>query len=195
MVGLDSIIYSGNHGAEWLENGAIRAEEAAMPLAQLIQGLAADVQREFADYPGVLLEDKGLALSVHYRSAHDREAARAAILKFMAGSDKAAKLEVDEGRMDVEVRPGAGLSKGAALRSLCERDGLKAVLVIGDERTDAEAFRVVEQLRGGGTMAGLSVAVISGEAPDELIEAADYALDGTGAVEEFLQWLAAAAAG
>ena len=67
IVGLDSIIYSGNHGAEWLENGAIRAEDAALASAKRVQGLVAEARHEFASYPGVLVEDKGLSMSVHDR--------------------------------------------------------------------------------------------------------------------------------
>jgi trehalose-phosphatase len=194
IVGLDSIIYSGNHGAQWLEDGIVMAEEAALPFAALVQGLAEDARQAFASYPGVLVEDKGLSLAVHYRATRDPDAAREAIWEFINSSDKAIGLALHEGKLVVEARSGAGLSKGLAVRTLCERNGLGAAIVIGDDKTDADAFRVVDELRRDGTLAGMNIAVLSDNTPSELLETADYSLGSIGAVEEVLGWLVSVSA-
>ena len=66
------------------------------------------------------------------------------------------------------------------------------MLVIGDDLTDAEAFRVVREMRDAGEARGAAVAVAGSDAPADVLAAADYALDGPPGVQRFLTWLAGA---
>ena len=91
--------------------------------------------------------------------------------------------------MVVEVRPPVALSKGEAVRSYIRRHGIAAAMALGDDRTDAEAFAVLREMREEGSVRGLCVAVATGDAPAELLESADYALADAGAVGRFLIWL------
>ena len=187
IVGLDEVVYSGNHGAEWLEDGVERVEPLAAPYVARMHEIAQRAERELA-LDGVFVEDKGPSVSIHYRNAADRPSARAAVLDFVASAAQGMRL--GEGKMVVEVRPPVALSKGEALRAYSRRAGLAAVLAIGDDLTDAEAFGVVREMRAEGEARGSSVAVTSGEAPPKLLAAADYTLDGPLGVQRFLVWLA-----
>lgn len=186
MLGLDAVVYSGNHGAEWWERGSARVEPAAEPYLERVREIAQAAERGVAT-AGVLIEDKGASLSVHYRNAARPEAARSAILDFLGAY--AAGMTVREGKMVVEVRPPVALSKGEAVRSYIQRQGVAAAIALGDDRTDAEAFAVLREMREEGSVRGLCVAVATGDAPAELLESADYALADAGAVGRFLIWL------
>ena len=186
MVGLDKLVYSGNHGAEWWEEGAVSIEPAAEPYVERVREIAKAVERGIT-IPGALLEHKGVSLSVHYRNTAEPDTARSDILDFLDAHARG--MNIREGKMVVEVRPPVELSKGEAVRSFTRRKGLASALVLGDDRTDAEAFAVIREMRDTGAIHGLCVAVATADAPAELLASADYALADTAAVERFLTWL------
>ncbi|MYA49150.1 MAG: trehalose-phosphatase [Chloroflexi bacterium] len=186
VLRLDTVIYSGNHGAEWWEEGAVSIEPAAEPYLERVQEVAKAVERGITT-PGTLLEHKGASLSVHYRNTAEPDAARSGILDFLYAH--AQGMSIREGKMVVEVRPPVELSKGEAVRSFTRRRGLASALVLGDDRTDAEAFAVVREMRDAGAIHGLSAAVATADAPTELLASADYALADTAAVGRLLTWL------
>lgn len=187
IVGLDTLVYSGNHGAEWWEEGAVSIEPAAEPYLERVQEIAKAVERDITT-PGTLLEHKGVSLSVHYRNTAEPDTARSDILDFLDAH--AREMRIREGKMVVEVRPPVELSKGEAVRSFTRRKGLASALVLGDDRTDAEAFAVIREMRDAGVIHGLCAAIATADAPAELLASADYALADTAAVGRFLAWLA-----
>jgi len=63
------------------------------------------------------------------------------------------------------------------MRRLLRRERPAAVLVLGDDRSDAEAFEAVVEERRRGSLAGLTVGVHgAGETPPEITAAADVEL-------------------
>jgi trehalose 6-phosphate phosphatase len=157
IVGLDELLYVGEHGLE-LE-----------PEAEAWAGR----MREFADStPDWEAERKRLTLSYHWREAGD-PAAAVAILESVAERARAAGLVPRWGRKVLELRPPIGAHKGTAvLRVLTDRR-LERALYAGDDVTDLDAFRALEALE-----LGVRVAVASREAPYELTEAADLVVEG-----------------
>jgi trehalose-phosphatase len=85
------------------------------------------------------------------------------------------------GRKVLEVLPPVGSNKGTAVRSLLDGAGLERALVAGDDTTDLDAFRAVDDLRHK-----VRVAVLAPESPRLL---ADYAELVVGSTEEFLDVL------
>ena len=187
FIGLDSVVYSGNHGAEWLEDGKATIEDDAAPYVGKMHTIALQTERKFAGQ-SVFVEDKGPSVSVHYRNTSDPSAARGVILDFL--TSVAEGMTLREGKMVVEVRPPVALSKGVAVRSFVRRRGLASALVVGDDLSDAEAFVVVRGMRDAGEVRALCVAVGAGDAPEELLAQADYVLNGPAEVGRYLGWLA-----
>ena len=70
--------------------------------------------------------------------------------------------------------PPVGSNKGTAVRSLLEGAGLSRALVAGDDTTDLDAFRAVEQLEHR-----VRVAVLASESPELLAEHAELVLHDT----------------
>lgn len=101
-----------------------------------------------ARYPQLLLEDKGSALALHWR----REPALAGRVEtLLAGviRELGPDFELQRGNCVLEVKPSSG-DKGTAVESFLREPPFagRVPLFVGDDDTDADAFRVVER-RGG----------------------------------------------
>jgi len=151
LVGVDSVVYVGVHGLE-LAPEAESWRETLQPFASL-------------NWPWI--EDKGLTVALHWREAGDQDAAHAE-LGVVADQARAAGLDVRWGRKVLELRPPVAADKGTAVRSLLDERSLRRGLYAGDDTTDLDGFRGLDACE-----LAVRVAVVSGEAPAGLAEAAD----------------------
>jgi trehalose 6-phosphate phosphatase len=105
--------------------------------------------REFAQtHEGVILEDKGRALALHYRKAPEMESEARRLVAGLAGRH-ADTLRVIDGKMVLEIKPRLS-DKGAALRSFLDEPPFRGrcPVFVGDDVTDEDAFRAVNDLHG-----------------------------------------------
>lgn len=182
IVGLDGIVYVGLHGFSLPMPPAW--SEADMATYSVIARSVLDELRGTIALPGIVFEDKGPLIALHYRPAADPPAARQAILDAIAAAPMGRRFAIHEGKMFVELRPPVpSVNKGAALRHLAAHHDLRSVLCLGDDVTDVDAFRA---LRESTDLRGASVVVASAETPPEVLAAADYRLEGVGGVERLL---------
>jgi trehalose 6-phosphate phosphatase len=136
---------AGIHGTEIrIGDGDISSAPAAPELAGIRQHLAAFV----AAHAGTLLEDKGRAVSVHYRAnpaLHDIVEAEVRAVAAAGGGD----LVVQPGKMVFEIRPGHA-DKGRALGTFMKSEAFrpKRPLAIGDDLTDEAMFHAARDLGG-----------------------------------------------
>ena len=186
-VGVDGMVYVGNHGLEWWEEGRSAPVPEAQPYLADVSATLQDLSERLRSLPGVLVEDKGVSGAVHYRLSPDRAAAREAILEAIAKSSPARRLATAEGRMVVNILPPVRADKGTAVERLIRHWELQGALYIGDDVTDLDAFRALREVRAAGQCLTLSVAVMSREAPPELESEADYRVDSVDEVMTFLQ--------
>jgi trehalose-phosphatase len=168
-VGVDGLVYVGSHGLE-LDRNAARWRHQ-------IVDFASD-----APWPREETELKGLSVAFHYRNRSDE---RAAVLELEELAERARDdgLVARFGRKVLEVLPPVGSNKGTAVRSLLTGAGLRRALVAGDDTTDLDAFRAVEDLEHR-----VRVAVVAPESPALLAEHAELVVNST---EEFLDVLRA----
>ena len=98
--------------------------------------------------PGVLVEDKGCALAVHYRQALHLESEVAAAVHVIA-ADLRPMFHVQPGKCVLEIEP-AGCSKGAAIEAYMSEEPFAGRLpvFVGDDETDEDGFAVVNARRG-----------------------------------------------
>ena len=153
------------------------------------------------DLPGVLAaagapdgtrtEDKSDALAVHTRQAADPEQALELLREPLAGLAGRTGLEVQPGRMVIELRPPGG-DKGAALKDLQAERKSAVVMFCGDDLGDRPAFLAVTELRADG-IPGLTVCSGSEEVA-ALADVSDLVVDGPDGVVALLGSLAAAMA-
>ena len=186
MVGIEGMVYIGNHGLERWHDGTVEFAPGAEEYA--VKVLAAlDELRDFLALEGLTFENKGVALAIHYRLCPDRESARQTILKIVETSASANQFRVLEGKMVVELRPPLEVNKGTAVKDLVERYQLRGGIYMGDDIGDIDAFRVMHQ-KGFS-----SLCVIADETPDEVSREADFSVNGVSDVARFLKWFAGVA--
>ncbi len=89
--------------------------------------------------PGIFLEDKGHSLSLHYRTAPDRETAKQAIDALV--QTLSPKPRVIGGKCVVNLLPANAADKFDALLALQRHEGAGNALFIGDDETDENVFR------------------------------------------------------
>jgi trehalose-phosphatase len=175
IVGLDQLVYAGNHGFELLMPGA--EETSPDPLvgdaAHVVANFTSRLDREVLAQAGIRLEDKGPIHALHWRGAPDPDAAETRANEIAADAEGAG-LDVRGGRLVLELRPKIPLDKGVAVRHLIAGAGASTALYAGDDRTDLDAFRALREMAEAGTIrAAVCVGVASDEGPEEIQREAD----------------------
>ncbi len=175
-VGLEGVYYAGNHGLEIEGPDVERIHTEALEATHAVAECRAALEREFAAEPEVLVEDKHLSLSVHFRLVADetREAGIRTRVERCCGGRSG--LRLTEGKKVVEVRPDVEWDKGRATNFLVATllDSSDApVIYIGDDRTDEDAFAALHG-RGDGVLVApfrveQSAASAFVRSPDEVV--------------------------
>jgi len=146
----------GGHGAELRASAGGEAEAGG---ARPLDGDLRDRLAGIADSaPGVLIEDKGYALAVHYRLAPEQErSVRQAVAAIQADWPQE-PIEVLPGKAVLEVKP-AGFNKGAAIRALMRHKPFagRRPVFIGDDTTDEPAFAAMPEFKGLGFSVGRNI--------------------------------------
>ena len=181
IVGVEGIIYAGNHGLELLEprSGAVSLDPAvgdrARAAADFVGTLAA---LELAEL-GLRIEDKGPIQAIHWRGAPDEDEAEARA-RDLAGEAEAVDLVPRWGRKVLELRPTPGVDKGTVASRLVEGGGCSAALFGGDDLTDLDAFGALRRVRERGVLKrAVCLGVASDEAPARLWDESDAIVAGT----------------
>ncbi len=123
----------GTHGAE---------EDSTDPVGpgdERAERLAAALEELAAQFPGAVVEAKPIGAAFHYRGVADRDAAARAARQI---ADRHGARTIS-GKMVVECLFGDA-DKGVAVQRLRTRLGASAVVFIGDDTTDEDAFAVLE---------------------------------------------------
>jgi trehalose 6-phosphate phosphatase len=157
IVGIPELVYVGNHGLE------LHGEAA---------GWRERLQEFLEDVGWPATESKGLTASLHYRGSVDEGAARAELEQVKERAERAG-LVGRFGRMVLEVLPPLDVHKGTAVKQLLAERSLKRALYAGDDTTDLDGFRALDNLE-----LAVRVAVSSDEGPHELREAAEIVVGG-----------------
>ncbi len=187
LVGLEEIVYYGNHGFEILRGGEVEVIPEAEPHRAAIEELEKKAQEELGPL-GAFVEKKGITASVHYRNVSSEVGERCR--EFVEREGERLGLKITAGRGVVEARPPVRADKGAATRKVVEEYEPEKALFLGDATTDLDAFRELEKLREEGALKEiLRIGVKSEEGPPEIVSEADLVVEGTEGVEEILRVL------
>jgi trehalose 6-phosphate phosphatase len=184
IAGVEGVAFAAEHGLRLWIDGRLEAAPGLAEYEALAGQAQAELRQTERDVSGVQVENKGPLLAIHYRRAKEPPAAREAVLEAVERSTAARRFRLHEGRMVVELRPPLDVDKGTAAVTLIERLGLRGAVCLGDDITDIDMFAAVSGERAQG-LAAITVAVVSEEATPELLQAADYSLEGT----EGVRWL------
>jgi len=182
-IGLEGIIYAGNHGLE-IDGPKIKFKTPVSPgYMAILKKIKAVLKKKLSKIKGVIVEDKGLTLSVHYRLVDTKDAGlvktifHEALTHYIVSN----KIKIRYGKKVLEIRPSLEWDKGKIVLWLLAR--LKFSLgkepcvpiYIGDDITDEDAFRALKNT-------GLTVFVGNPGSSH-----AKYYLKNTQEVAEFLE--------
>jgi trehalose 6-phosphate phosphatase len=186
-VAIDNIIYAGNHGLE-IEGSAVNfinpLAEEVRPVFSLISQV---LSKAFQHIKGVLVEDKGLTLSVHYRMVPEEKLddVKTVFENVISLAQSLKQVKVTLGKRVYEIRPPVDWDKGKAIDLLIVRlnniagDASTLPIFLGDDQTDEDGFKVINRYRG--------IPIFVGSEPGDTV--ARYYLSSPQEVEEFLNLL------
>ncbi len=188
-VGPDLEIW-GVHGAERVVDGSVTSSPVVAPFTELMRRVLDEAQDGVArlDLPGVVVEDKGVIIGLHFRAAADPDEAAGQLERVAAELAERHGLWRAGGRLAYELRPPVALSKESVVLEVVEESGVRAALFAGDDRVDLPGFDALDVLDRRG-LSTVRVGVESDEAPPELIERADVTVDGPAGMVELLRQL------
>jgi trehalose 6-phosphate phosphatase len=137
----------------------------------------------------VRLEDKEAIAALHWRGVPDEDEAQAAVEEVARRAEQAG-FTAHWGRKVLEIRPPVRIDKGAGIVTLLRDRDLAAALYAGDDTTDLDAFRGLDELVEAGRLGiAVKVGVRSDEGPSALAQEADVMVEGTDGVRDMLQAL------
>jgi trehalose-phosphatase len=156
-VNVRDIIYAGNHGFEIEGPGFKFINPLASEIKPFLRLVTQMLTSAVGTIKGVLVEDKGLTLSVHYRQADDQQApqVRHIIENTLNHAPVRGIVKMTGGKKVYEVRPAVQWDKGKAIRLLMKRYGKGGwqsgllPIYIGDDLTDEDGFETIERYGHG----------------------------------------------
>jgi trehalose 6-phosphate phosphatase len=168
----------GGHGAE------MRIEPDSEAVAAHAPPMDKELKRRLAAIaklsPGILLEDKGYSLALHYRLAPHAEKAIYAAVSLIRADLPNAPIEVLPGKCVCEIKH-SGFTKASGVRELMTREPFKGrrPFFIGDDVTDESVFAIMPDLDGLAFSVGRRAKGVAGhfDAPSDVREFLAHLLD------------------
>jgi len=161
----------GGHGAEMRLTGDSEAVAThAPPLDKELKRRLATIAKLS---PGILLEDKGYSLALHYRLAPHAEKAIYAAVSLIRADLPNAPIEVLPGKCVCEIKH-AGFTKATGVRELMTLEPFRGrrPLFIGDDVTDETVFAIMPDFDGVAFSVGRRARGVAGhfDAPNDVRE-------------------------
>jgi trehalose 6-phosphate phosphatase len=151
----------GGHGAE------LRVAAGAEPQVRRQVPLDAALKRALARIaeigPGVLIEDKGYSIALHYRLAPELEQTVRKAVANICAQHPSAPIEVLPGKSVIEIKH-KGVSKASGVRELMRSSPFRGrhPIFIGDDVTDESVFAMIGEFDGLAFSVGRAVAGVHG---------------------------------
>ena len=168
----------GGHGAEMRidpENESVASHAPPMD-KELKRRLAAIAKLS----PGILLEDKGYSLALHYRLAPHAEKAIYEAVSLIRADLPNAPIEILPGKFVCEIKH-SGFTKATGVRELMMHEPFKGrrPLFIGDDVTDETVFGIMPDYDGLAFSVGRRAKGVAGhfDAPSDVREFLAHLLD------------------
>jgi trehalose-phosphatase len=172
-VGVDGIWYVGNHGFELRAPDGERRAFYRPEEAEYIRSVEREVAEATAGIPGILIENKGPTLAVHYRKVDADRIPKVETVCREAFYRHQRRLRLMSGICVHELRLREGFTKGTAVRLIRKESSRYALtFYFGDDVTDDDVFRALH---------GIGIGVRVGPRASRL---ADYSLKGPADVVE-----------
>jgi trehalose-phosphatase len=145
-VGVSGITYVGNHGLEIENPNGSHKKIFTSALIRELKRITQNLKSFLKEIPGILFEEKGPILSVHYRNVP-----KIFLIQIPQAIEKEIKRwgnhwKIMYGKMVWEIRPNVDFHKGKAVMEILKTFSPLGLLPIylGDDQTDEDAFRMLK---------------------------------------------------
>jgi trehalose 6-phosphate phosphatase len=190
LMDLDNLVVAGSHGFDiWSPQEGTIAHDAVTGFEDLISEVTDRLRAEVEPIAGAMIEPKRASVAVHYRLADPERRAKVTTMVDELLDEYSGRLKVTPGKMVYELQPKIDWNKGKAVLHLLQTLDLDTddvvPLYLGDDITDEDAFRAL-------TGRGVGIIVAHPDDPEVANRptAADFVLESTVEVEQFLNTLA-----
>lgn len=163
----DELRLSGLYGLERFEGGTVVSTAGADRWRPVVATSVARAEAEL----GSIVEDKGLSLTLHFRTAPGRSDE---VCTWADGEAARSGLVVRNAKSSLELHPPVPADKGSVVRELSA--GLGAVCFLGDDVGDLPAYDALDALAAQGVHT-VRIAVRTEESPAEVLSRADIVVD------------------
>lgn len=180
LASIDALFQPFRPAAIGAHGGEIRGADGTVFQAGPISPAVRDIFIGLVEnIPGLLLEDKGCALALHYRLAPEALPVVQSAMETHRKLLQAERIDILQGKAVIEARH-KGIDKGTAVASLYKQRPFagRELVFGGDDTTDEDVFRILPRLGGRGFSVGRQ------------FTGAEYLFDSPRAVR---QWLVNAA--
>lgn len=158
FVKLEELYYAGSHGMD-IEGPANRKDnksivfQPASEFLVMIDKVTKDLAEKIKAIHGARVENNKFCVSVHFRCVDEKKWGELAQL-VKEVLDNYPKLKMTHGRKVLEIKPIIEWNKGKALEFLLDALGFAKSsnvlpIYIGDDRTDEDAFKVLQKRKQG----------------------------------------------
>lgn len=174
-IDISELIVVGNHGLEWSEQAVRRDHEAGIAAIESVAVVLDSTRQELSglmDISSMIWENKRLSGTIHFRNVENPTEVESLLLPIVQPLAEQHNLRCTPGKMIVEVRPLARVTKGTALAEIIEANNLASAVFIGDDVTDVDGFRTLRELRSQGKHT-LAVGVVTADAHPDIAAHSD----------------------
>ena len=146
LVRIGHILYAANHGFQIYHKKRTWIHPDAKRVLPLLTKVEAALIKALSPIKGVLIENKGLTLSVHYRNVRVGNIFRLKITLKQIIQPFREFIKLTSGKKVIEIRPNIPWDKGHAILRILKlfRATNKSIIIfIGDDKTDEDAFKLL----------------------------------------------------
>jgi len=170
LAAIDALVHplrlpaAGQHGVERRDaRGALHGMDFPV---EALQRVSRDIESFAKKHDGLVLENKGHSLSLHYRLAPRLGDAVHALMR-EAAAQLGDWVEVQSGKMVAELKP-VGRDKGVAIEEFMREPPFsgRTAVFLGDDITDEHGFRAVNRIGGHSIKVGEGSSAARWRLPD-----------------------------
>jgi trehalose-phosphatase len=153
LVNLDNLNYVGNHGLEMRVGASEYKLTQAKRIKERMSSLFRKIKGKTRQFSGILVENKRLTLSIHYRMAKEDCLPQLKEIVTSVVSPFKRNYELREGKKVLEIKPKSKKNKGWAVGKIIQlynsnRKPKPLYFYFGDDLTDEDGFKLINWRKG-----------------------------------------------
>jgi trehalose 6-phosphate phosphatase len=188
MVGLADVVCIGHYGMEWWDNNQTIMYPDVKVYLPSIRAVAKELEI-LRSIDGLIIQDKLATISIHYNLTSKPDIVKKRILELLSKSPNVKNICIMEEKMNIGIVPPVAIDKGTAVANLIRQHKLRGAIFLGDDIADVPAFRAIRLARQNTDFDGLAILVIGKDTRQDIVNEADFTLNGVQEAEVLLKWL------